>query len=166
MRGVDVLLALPYLLLVMAIGAALQETTALAILITLGATGWLGLARIVRAKTLHVCALDYVEAARALGQSPLRIIVKHVMPNVFGVVVVTATTMIAQMVVADSALGYLGLGISPPTPTWGRMLAEGQEYYVVAPWLLAAPAVAIFLAVWGFNMLGEGLRNALDPHPG
>jgi ABC-type dipeptide/oligopeptide/nickel transport system permease subunit len=163
MRTVDVLLALPFLLLVMAIGAALRQTTALTILVTLGLTGWLGLARIVRAKTAQVCTLDYVEASRALGQSTLWVVMRHVLPNVAGAIVVTATTQMAQMVVADSALGYLGVGISPPTPTWGRMLAEGQDYYLAAPWLVAAPGVAIFLAVWGFNMLGEGLRDALDP---
>ncbi|MGH7434084.1 MAG: ABC transporter permease [Polyangiaceae bacterium] len=163
MRAVDVLLALPFLLLVMAIGAALRETSAFTILVVLGVTGWLSLARVVRAKTIQVCAHDYVEAARALGQPPAWVVVRHVLPNVAGVIVVTATTQVAQMVVADSALGYLGLGISPPTPTWGRMLAEGQDYYLVAPWLVAVPGVAIFLAVWGFNMLGEGLRDALDP---
>ncbi len=164
MRAVDVLLALPFLLLVMAIGASLRQTSALTILVTLGLTGWLGLARVVRAKTLQVCSLDYVAASRALGQSPLLLVVRHVVPNVAGVIVVTATTQMAQMVVADSALGYLGAGIAPPTATWGRMLAEGQDYYLAAPWLVAAPGAAIFLAVWGINMLGEGLRDALDPH--
>lgn len=163
MRAVDILLALPFLLLVMAIGTALRQTSALAILVTLGVTGWLGLARVVRAKTIQVRALDYIEASRALGQRERWIVARHVLPNVAGPIVVTATTLVAQMVVADSALGYLGVGISPPTPTWGRMLAEGQDYYLVAPWLVAAPGVAIFLAVWGFNMLGEGLRDALDP---
>ena len=75
----------------------------------------------------------------------------------------TATVLVAQMIIADSVLSYLGVGISPPTPTWGRMLFEGQDDYLVAPWLVAAPAAAILLAVWGFNMLGEGLRDALDP---
>jgi ABC-type dipeptide/oligopeptide/nickel transport system permease subunit len=164
MRAVDVLLALPFLLVVMAIGATLKQTSALTILVTLGATGWLGLARVVRAKTMQVCALDYIEASRALGQRAPWIVVRHVLPNVSGAIIVTATTQMAQMVVADSALGYLGVGISPPTPTWGRMLAEGQDYYLAAPWLVIAPGVAIFLAVWGFNMLGEGLRDALDPH--
>lgn len=163
MRVVDVLLALPFLLLVMAIAAALGHTSVVTILVTLGVTGWLGLARIVRAKTLQVRALDYVEASRALGQSTARVILGHVLPNVSGAIIVTATTQVAQMIVADSVLGYLGVGISPPTPTWGRMLAEGQDYYVAAPWLVVAPGAAILLAVWGFNMLGEGLRDALDP---
>jgi ABC-type dipeptide/oligopeptide/nickel transport system permease subunit len=163
MRLVDVLLAFPFLLLVMAIGASLDRTTAVTIFLTLGATGWLGIARVLRAKTMQVRALEYVEASRALGQSTARVMLKHVLPNVAGPLIVTATVLVAQMIIADSVLSYLGVGISPPTPTWGRMLFEGQDDYLVAPWLIAAPGVAILLAVWGFNMLGEGLRDALDP---
>jgi ABC-type dipeptide/oligopeptide/nickel transport system permease subunit len=163
MRLVDVLLAFPFLLLVMAIGAALQRTTAVTIFVVLGVTGWLGIARVLRSKTMQVRALDYVVASRALGQPASTIMLKHVLPNVAGTLVVLATVQVAQMIVADSILSYLGVGISPPTPTWGRMLFEGQPYYATAPWLVAGPGVAILLAVWGFNMLGEGLRDALDP---
>ena len=108
-------------------------------------------------------SLEYVDASRALGQSTARVLLQHVLPNVAGPLIVTATVLVAQMIVADSVLSYLGVGISPPTPTWGRMLFEGQDDYVIAPWLVVAPAGAILLAVWGFNMLGEGLRDALDP---
>lgn len=163
MRLVDVMLAFPFLLLVMALGAALDRTTATTVLLTLGATGWLGMARVVRAKTLQVRSLEYVEAARALGQSTRRLLLRHVLPNVAGPLIVTATILVAQMMVADSVLSYLGVGISPPTPTLGRMLFEGQDDLVTAPWLVAAPGGAILLAVWAFNMLGEGLRDALDP---
>jgi ABC-type dipeptide/oligopeptide/nickel transport system permease subunit len=163
MRFVDVLLAFPFLLLIMALGAALERTNAGTILLTLGATGWSGIARVLRAKTMQVRALDYIEASRALGQSTPLILVRHVLPNVVGPLVVSATVLVAQMIVAESALSYLGVGISPPTPTWGRMLFEGQDDLVTAPWLLAAPAAAIVLAVWAFNILGEGLRDALDP---
>jgi ABC-type dipeptide/oligopeptide/nickel transport system permease subunit len=164
MRAVDVLLAFPFLLLVMAIGAALEKTTAVTIFVVLGVTGWLGIARVLRSKTMQVRALDYVVASRALGQPAARIMLKHVLPNVAGTLVVLATVQVAQMIVADSILSYLGVGISPPTPTWGRMLYEGKDYVSAAPWLVAAPGVAILLSVWGFNMLGEGLRDALDPH--
>jgi ABC-type dipeptide/oligopeptide/nickel transport system permease subunit len=164
MRLVDVLLAFPFLLLVMAIGAALDHTSALTILVTLGATSWLGVARILRAKTMQVRSLDYVLASRALGQSTVGIVLRHVLPNVAGPLIVTATMQVAQMILADSVLSYLGVGISPPTPTWGRMLFEGQDYYAAAPWLVVAPGITILLAVWGFNMLGEGLRDALDPN--
>jgi ABC-type dipeptide/oligopeptide/nickel transport system permease subunit len=163
MRLVDVLLAFPFLLLLMAIGAALQRTTVLTLLLTLGATGWLGIARLLRARTMQVRSLDYVVASRALGQSTAGILLKHVLPSVVGPLIVAATFLIAQMIVADSILSYLGVGLSPPAATWGRMLLEGQDEYLTAPRLVILPAIAIMLAVWGFNLLGEGLRDALDP---
>lgn len=162
MRLVDVGLSFPFLLLVMAIGAAVDRTTVTSILIVLGLTGWLGTARILRAKTLQVRHLEYVVAARALGLRTPAILVRHVLPNVAGPLIVIATASVAQMIVAESVLSYLGVGISPPTPTWGHMLFEGQDYYAAAPWLVAAPAGAILLAVFGFNLVGEGLRDALD----
>src|SRR5262249_21582227 len=108
--------------------------------------------------------LDYVAAARALGQSTPRILLRHVVPNVSSTLLVVATVSVAQMIFAESVLSYLGGGITPPTPTWGYMLFEGQDYFTTAPWIWAAPAIAILLAVLGFNLLGEGLRDALDPH--
>lgn len=163
MRIVDVGLAFPFLLIVMALGAALERTTATTIFLTLGLTGWLGVARIVRAKTLQIRHLDFVTAARALGQPTERIILRHVLPNVAGPVLVIATVSVAQMILAESVLSYLGAGIAPPTPTWGHMLFEGQDYLTAAPWISIAPGLAILLAVLGFNLLGEGLRDALDP---
>ncbi|MBX3220193.1 MAG: ABC transporter permease [Labilithrix sp.] len=163
MRVVDVGLAFPFLLIVMALGAALERTTASTIFLTLGFTGWLGVARIVRSKTLQVRSLDYVLAARALGQSTPRVLLRHVLPNVSGPVVVIATILVAQMILAESVLSYLGAGIAPPAPTWGHMLFEGQDYLGAAPWITIAPGVAILLSVLGFNLLGEGLRDALDP---
>jgi len=163
MRLVDVGLSFPFLLLVMAIGAALDRTTAVTILGVLGLTSWLGTARILRAKTMQVRGLDYVTAARALGEPTWRILVRHVLPNVSGPLIVIGTAQVAQMIVAESVLSYLGVGIAPPAATWGHMLYEGQDNYLAAPWMLAAPAIAILLAVLGFNLLGEGLRDALDP---
>jgi len=163
MRIVDVGLAFPFLLLVMAIGAALERTTAQTIMLTLGLTGWLGTARIIRSKTLTIRNLDFVVASRALGQSTWRVLWQHIVPNVAGPIIVIATISVAQMIVAESVLSYLGAGVSPPTPTWGQMLFEGQDFYLVAPWTLIAPAVMILTAVFGFNLLGEGLRDALDP---
>jgi ABC-type dipeptide/oligopeptide/nickel transport system permease subunit len=163
MRIVDVGLAFPFLLIVMALGAALERTTATTIFLTLGLTGWLGVARIVRAKTLQIRHLDFVTAARALGQPTERIITRHVLPNIAGPILVIATVSVAQMILAESVLSYLGAGIAPPTPTWGHMLFEGQDYLNAAPWISVAPGIAILLAVLGFNLLGEGLRDALDP---
>jgi ABC-type dipeptide/oligopeptide/nickel transport system permease subunit len=163
MRLVDVGMAFPFLLLVMAIGASLDRITAATILVTLGLTGWLGTARIVRSKTLQVKRLDFVEAARALGARWPWILLRHVLPNVAGPLVVIASLSVAQMILAESVLGYLGAGIAPPTPTWGRMLYEAQGYIDVAPWMLIAPGSAIVLAAVGFNLVGEGVRDALDP---
>jgi ABC-type dipeptide/oligopeptide/nickel transport system permease subunit len=163
MRVVDVGLAFPFLLLVMALGAALDHTTATTILLTLGLTGWLGTARIVRAKTMQIRNLDFITAARALGRSTPGILLRHVLPNVSGPLLVIGTVSVAQMILAESVLSYLGGGIAPPTPTWGHMLFEGQDYFTAAPWISLAPGLAIMASVLGFNMLGEGLRDALDP---
>jgi ABC-type dipeptide/oligopeptide/nickel transport system permease subunit len=163
MRVVDVGMAFPFLLLVMAIGASLDRTTATTILVTLGLTGWLGTARIVRARTLQLKRLDFVIAARALGAGWPSILIRHLLPNVAGPLVVVASLSVAQMILAESVLGYLGAGIAPPTPTWGRMLYEAQGYIDIAPWMLIAPGAAIVLAAVGFNLVGEGVRDALDP---
>jgi peptide/nickel transport system permease protein len=112
---------------------------------------------------MQIRNLDFVVASRALGQSTARLLLRHVLPNVAGPLIVIGTVSVAQMIVAESVLSYLGVGVSPPTPTWGHMLFEGQDYYMAAPWLFLAPAIAILLAVFGFNLLGEGLRDALDP---
>ncbi len=163
MRIVDVILAFPFLLLVMTLGVVFERTTPLTILFTLGLTGWLGTARIVRAKTIGIRSLDFVQAARALGQSTPRLIWLHVVPNVSPLLLVLGSMSVAQMIIAESVLSYLGAGISPPTPTWGHMLFEGQDYYQAAPWILLAPAVTILASVLGFNLLGEGLRDAIEP---
>ena len=163
MRIVDVGLAFPFLLFVMALGAALDRTTPATIVLTLGLTGWLGTARIVRAKTMEIRRQDYVTAARALGQTTGEIIRRHVLPNVSGPLVIVATVSVAQMILAESVLAYLGAGIAPPAPTWGHMLFEGQDYFSDRPMMALAPGLAIVASVLGFNLLGEGLRDALDP---
>jgi peptide/nickel transport system permease protein len=163
MRVVDIGLAFPFLLLVMALAAALDRTTPTTVLLTLGLTGWLGTARIVRAKTMQIRNLDFVTAARALGQSTPGIMLRHVLPNVAGPLLVIATVSVAQMILAESVLSFLGGGIAPPAPTWGHMLFEGQDYITAAPWISIGPGLAIMASVLGFNLLGEGLRDALDP---
>lgn len=163
MRIVDAGLSFPYLLLVMALGAALDRTDAASIVIVLGLTGWLGTSRVVRAKTIQLRDLDFVVASRALGQSPVRLVALHILPNIAGPVIVAATSSVASMILAESVLSYLSVGIQPPTATWGRMLREGQTFLTADPRLVAAPGVAILIAVLAFNLLGEGLRDALDP---
>ncbi len=163
MRTVDVLLAFPFLLLLMALGAAIDRTTEGTLFLVLGLTAWTGTARVIRGKTLQLRELDFVVASRALGQPTGWIVVRHVLPNLAGISVVLATNAVAGMIVAEAALAFLGLSLPPPTASWGRMLDEGRPYFAVAPWLLVAPGAAILLAVLGFNLLGEGLRDALDP---
>lgn len=163
MRVVDAGLSFPYLLLVMALGAALDRTDLTSMVIVLGATGWLGTSRVVRAKAIQIRQLDFVVAARALGQRPVVIMFRHVLPNITGPIVVTTSASVATMILAEAVLSYLQVGVQPPTATWGRMLREGQSFFTADPRLVVVPALAILLAVLGFNLLGEGLRDALDP---
>jgi ABC-type dipeptide/oligopeptide/nickel transport system permease subunit len=166
MRAVDAGLSFPYLLLVMAIGAALDRTDLLSMVIVLGVTGWLGTSRVVRAKAIQIRQQEFVVAARALGQRPLKVVLHHVLPNLTGPLVVTASASVATMILAESVLSYLQVGVQPPTATWGRMLREGQGFLAADPRLVVVPAAAILMAVVGFNLLGEGLRDALDPQNG
>lgn len=161
-RVVDVLLALPFLLVITAIGAALGHATPFTVLCVLGLSGWAGIARVVRAKTIQVCALDFVTAARASGGNASWIITRHVLPNVAGIIVVMATTSIGQMVLAEAVLGYLSLGVPPPDPSWGRMLHEAEPFFATRPGLVAAPSIAILITVLGFGRLGDALRDAFE----
>ncbi len=163
MRLLDIGLAFPFLLLVMAVGIAFDRTTVTTLVVLLGGSSWLGTARVVRAKTMQVRALEFVTASRALGQNVVKLLILHVVPNVAGPIVVLATSAVAQMIVAEGVLGYLGAGLPQPRPSLGYMLAEGQIYMAHAPWLLACPAALLVLAVLGFNLMGEGMRDALDP---
>jgi ABC-type dipeptide/oligopeptide/nickel transport system permease subunit len=161
MRAVDALLALPYLLVVLALGAALDRHDVGALLAVLGLTGWLGAARVLRAKTIEVCARPHVEAARALGLGPAGVLARHVLPHVAGPLVVLASTTMASMLLAESVLSYLRAGVPPPAASLGRMLAEGQPLLGLSPRLVLAPAVPMVAGVFGFHLLGEGLRDAL-----
>lgn len=163
MRLVDVLLSFPYLLLVMAVGAALESTNVGTVLLVLGLTSWLGTARLIRAKTMVVREQGFIEASRALGQPTALLLLRHVVPNIAGPLVVVSTIGMASMILAESVLSYLQVGVPPPTATWGRMLYEGQHAMTLQPRLVIAPGIAILLSVLGFNLLGEGLRDALDP---
>jgi ABC-type dipeptide/oligopeptide/nickel transport system permease subunit len=166
MRLVDALLALPYLLVVLALGAALDRSDAGTLLAVLGLTGWLGTARVLRAKTIEVCARPHVEAARALGLKPLEVLTRHVLPHVAGPLVVFSSTSMASMLLAESMLSYLRVGVPPPAPSLGRMLVEGQPLLGLSPRLVLAPALPIVVGIFGFHLLGEGLRDALAPEEG
>lgn len=170
MRFVDVLLSLPFLILAITAQAAFMsgadefEHKSVVILIgLLGALMWLSLARVVRSKTMQVRELEYVQAARALGIGTPRILLRHVLPNILGPAIVIGTTMVANVIIIESAMSYLGVGVKPPTATWGSMIKNGEVYLAHAPHLVVLPGLMIMMAVFGFNMFGEGLRDALDP---
>ena len=163
MRAVDVLLSLPFLLIAIAVNRAVANPNLGSLYLLLGALSWPALARITRAKVMQVRALDYVAAVNALGARTARILLRHVLPNVLGPAVVIGTTMVADMIMAESAMSFLGLGVQPPQASWGSMLYEGRDALAYAPHLLLAPGILIALTVFGFNLLGEGLRDALDP---
>ena len=164
MRLADVTLAFPTLLLLVAMVAALQPSLGV-VLFTIGVVGWAGMARIVRAQVLVVRQLEYIQALRALGARDTRIVLRHVLPNVVAPVVIAATLGVAGAIMAEAALSFLGLGVAPPTPSWGSMIAEGRDLSQLrsAPWTSLFPGLAIGAAVLGFNLLGDALRDALAP---
>ena len=164
MRLADVTLAFPTLLLLIAMVAALQPSLGV-VFLTIGIVGWAGMARLVRGQVLVVRQLEYVQAIRALGGHDGRIMVRHVLPNVIAPVLIAATLGIAGAIMAEAALSFLGLGVQPPTPSWGSMIAEGRDLAQLrhAPWTSLFPGLAIGAAVLGFNLLGDALRDALDP---
>lgn len=164
MRLADITLAFPTLLLLIAMAAALEPSLG-TVFVTIGIVGWAGMARLVRGQVLVVRQLEYVQAVRALGGRDRRIVVGHVLPNVIAPVVIAATLGVAGAIMAEAALSFLGLGVQPPTPSWGSMIADGRDLAQLrgAPWTSLAPGLAIGLAVLGFNLLGDALRDALDP---
>ena len=164
MRLADVTLAFPTLLLLIAMVAALQPSEGV-VFATIGIVGWAGMARIVRGQVLVVRQLEYIQAIKALGAGDLRIMSQHVLPNVIAPVVIAATLGVAGAIMAEAALSFLGLGVPPPAPSWGSMIADGRDLEQLrrAPWTSVFPGIAIGAAVLGFNLLGDALRDALDP---
>ncbi len=162
MRGVEILLAFPGLLLLIGLVSSLGPGF-FSLLISFSATGWTTTARLVRGKLLSIKREEYMEAARAIG-APSRVqIFRHALPNAMGPVIVTGTIGVAGIILAEASLSFLGLGIQPPTPTWGAMIAQGRAFLTVAWWVSFFPGLAIALAVFGFNLFGDALRDALDP---
>lgn len=162
MRFVDVMLCFPSFFLILAVIAFL-EPSIWNIMIIIGLTGWMGVARLVRAEFLSLRERDFVQAARALGASDGRVIFRHILPNALSPVLVSATLGVAGAILTESALSFLGIGVQPPTPSWGNMLIAGKQTLGTAWWLSAFPGLAILLTVLGYNLLGEGIRDALDP---
>ncbi len=162
MRVVDALMAFPVLVLLVALAAAVGPSLQNVIII-IGLTSWARYARVVRADVLSLREREFVLAARMLGASHPRIIIFHVLPNVLGPVVVLASLSVAGVILLEASLSFLGLGTQPPTPSWGAMLAAGRTYILTYPHIAFFPGLAITLTVLGFNMLGDGIRDALDP---
>ena len=162
MRLVDIFLAFPPILLALTFVAALGANER-NVAIALGLTFWTTYARLVRASALALRDLEYVQSARVLGAGSLRILLRHVLPNLIGPVIVVATLGLGVAITSEAALSFLGLGAQPPTPSWGATLTFGLQYLRQAPWMATFPGLAIMLAVLGFNLLGDGLRDALDP---
>jgi peptide/nickel transport system permease protein len=161
-RGIDVLLAFPGILLAIALVAVLGPSLT-NVVIALSVIGWVGYARLVRGQVLRARELEFVQAARALGASTWRILFRHVVPTTMSAVTVQATLGLAGTILAEAALSFLGLGVQPPTPSWGTMLNGGRLHLLDAPHLTVFPGAAIAVLVLGFNFLGDGLRDALDP---
>jgi peptide/nickel transport system permease protein len=161
MRSVDVMLAFPSIFLILAIQTMLTPNI-YNVMVVIGLTSWMGVARLVRGEFLRIRELQYVEAARAIGCSDFRIIFRHILPNASGPIVVAATLGMAGAVLTESALSFLGLGVQPPMSSWGNMLMDSQAYMRDAPWMAIIPGVLILLTVLSLYFIGEGLREKLD----
>jgi ABC-type dipeptide/oligopeptide/nickel transport system permease subunit len=183
MRFTDVMMAIPALLLALALTGLIVTSTPVeipvpglseplrpfqrglfSILLVIGVVSWTGIARVVRGQVLALKERAFVEAARAIGCSHTRILWVHILPNVLPAIIVLSAMSTAGAVALEAGLGYLGVGVPPPAPSWGTMISDGQPYLTVAPWLVLAPGAAIVLAVLGFNLLGQGLQDVLDPY--
>ncbi|RLG73195.1 MAG: ABC transporter permease [Methanobacteriota archaeon] len=170
MRLADIMFSFPFLLFAIVMVAVLGDTCVgrawgglLLVFLVLGVIGWAPKARLVRASVLSIKEEEYVEAARAMGASNTRIIVSHILPNCLSPIIVHTSLAMASAILVEAALSFFGLGVSPPTVTWGSMLASARQYMRTAPHMFMAPGLAITITVFGFNLLGDGLRDAIDP---
>jgi peptide/nickel transport system permease protein len=172
MRITDTFLTLPTLLVLILLSAILREVefplfernSVLTIGLVIGILSWMTFARLVRASFLTLRELDFVSATRALGGSDFRIIVRHILPNSIGPIIVEATLELGYAIIEESGLSFLGFGIQPPTPSWGNLLSNAQENFTKYPWLAIFPGLMIFLAIISVNYIGDGLRDAFDPY--
>ncbi len=176
MRFTDVMMTVPSLLLALTLAGLLQEKRKIpwlgltlergltSVFIVIGVVSWTGIARVVRAQVLSVKEREYIQAARVIGCSHARILFRHILPNVMPAIVVLGTLSVAGTIGLEAGLSYLGVGVPPPAPSWGNMISDGQQYFLVAPWVVLPPGVAIVLAVLAFNLLGQGLQDVLDPY--
>jgi peptide/nickel transport system permease protein len=161
MRATDVVLSVPALPLILLISGLLRPTVPLLIVI-IGGLSWMGTARLVRGQFLSLREREFVEAARALGATNFRLILRHILPNAVAPITVSATLTVGQAILLESAMSFFGFGVQPPTPTWGNLLNEATQWLDSAPWLAIPPGLLIFITVLGVNSLGDGLRDAFD----
>ncbi len=162
MRFVDIMLCFPTFFLILAV-IALLEPNIWNIMVVIGITGWMGVARLVRAEFLSLKERDFTAAEKALGAKDFRIIFRHILPNALAPVLVSATLGVAGAILTESALSFLGIGVQPPTPSWGNILTAGKDNIEIAWWLSLYPGMAILITVLGYNLLGEGIRDSIDP---
>lgn len=162
MRFVDIMLCFPTIFLILAV-IAILEPSIWNIMIIIGITGWMGVSRLVRAEFLTLKERDFVVASKAVGATDLRIIFRHILPNALAPVLVSAVLGVGGAILIESSLSFLGLGVQPPTPSWGNMLTAGKDNIEIAWWLSLFPGMAILITVLGYNLLGEGLQDALNP---
>ncbi len=162
MRLTDLMMAFPPLLLAIAMAAILKPGISIVILV-IALVNWVQVARVIYAETTALTSREYIEAARALGAGPLRILWRHLLPHLVPTIIVYATLGIATTVLLEAMLSFLGRGVQPPTPAWGMMIFESQSYFLNAPWLVFFPGGAILILALAFNLVGDGLRDALDP---
>jgi peptide/nickel transport system permease protein len=164
MRTVDAAMAIPRLFVVLVVLALWERVTVPAMIVILGGTGWFGISRLVRAEVRSARARDWVAAARAAGVPGPRIVLRHVLPNIAGPLIVAATMGLGQVVLLEAGLSYLGVGVPQPAPSWGSIIADGQAVLRTAPWIVASAGGALVTTVLAFTLLGDGLRAWLDPH--
>src|SRR5262249_50544653 len=162
MRLTDLMMAFPPLLLAIALAAILKPGLAI-IIIVIALVNWVQIARVIYSETTALSEREYIEAARALGAGPGRIVLRHLLPHLVPTLIVYATLGVATTVLLESMLSFLGRGVQPPTPAWGMMIFESQSYFLSAPWLVFIPGAAILIVALAFNLVGDGLRDALDP---
>jgi peptide/nickel transport system permease protein len=166
MRIVDGALAVPRLFVVMLLVAAMDRIPLPVLILVIGATGWFGTSRLVRAEVVRLRELDFVGGARALGGRPGRIILRHLLPNVAGPLLVATTLAVGDVILLEAGLSFLGLGVQPPTPSWGGMILDAKPYLVSAPWTSLAPGLAIVVTVLAVNLVGDSLQDALNASRG
>ncbi len=163
MRAVDAALAIPRIFLLLVVLALWHNVGVISLILILGATNWFDTSRLVRAEVLSLKTRDFITATDALGVGVARTMLRHMLPNIAAPIIVSATLGIGQIILVEAGLSYLGIGVQPPTPSWGTMIADGQDWLVTHPWMAAFPGVAIVITVIAFSLLGDGLQETLDP---